>query len=70
MEQEIINQGPSNVSKHCADPATMNVVDISANSFNDNNGPLFVKAAQSDSRVSKVIDERTTNNCYHLQIPQ
>jgi hypothetical protein len=66
MEQEINNQEPSNVSRHCADPTQINVVDVGAGVFNANNGPLFVHAVRG--RVSRFIDERTTNICYHLEV--
>jgi hypothetical protein len=64
MVHEIINQGPENVSLHCADPSTVNVVDV-ANGV----GSLFLKEAQRDPRVAKVLNE-TNNHCYHLEIPQ
>jgi uncharacterized protein (TIGR03000 family) len=70
MEQEIMNQGPPNVSKHCADPAKLNVIDISAAAFNASNTKLFENAAKADARVSKFIDERKDNGCFHLEIPQ
>ncbi|GAA2711989.1 hypothetical protein GCM10010429_29150 [Micromonospora olivasterospora] len=68
MEQEINNQGPQNVSRHCADPAVVNVADLGAGAFNATNGPLFVNAIRP--RVTRFIDERATNNCYHIEITQ
>jgi hypothetical protein len=70
MVQEINNQGPGNVSRHCADPTQLNVVDVGAGAFNNQNGALFVSAIQSDGRVSRLIDERNTNGCYHIELPQ
>ena len=66
MEQEINNQGPQNVSRHCADPNQVSVVDVSAAPFNANNAPLFVAIEQA--LVTTLIDERDTNNCFHLEI--
>ena len=66
MEQEINNQGPGNVSRHCADPNVVSVVDVAAGAFNASNGPLFVGSVQG--RVTGFLDERNTNGCYHLEI--
>ena len=40
MEAEINNQGPTHVSKHCANPAVLSVIDVSVVPFNDNNWRL------------------------------
>lgn len=66
METEINNQGPSNVSRHCADPAEVSVVDVTARPFNAQNADLF--AASVSPRVSRFIDERNQNNCFHLEL--
>ncbi|GIG60886.1 hypothetical protein Lfu02_52580 [Longispora fulva] len=66
MQAEIVAQGPSNVSRHCADPAVLNVVDVGAGVFNASNGPLFV--ASVTAQVTRVLDERATNSCYHLEL--
>jgi len=65
MEQEINNQGPENVSRHCGDPAVRTVVDVGYSAFNGNNGPLFV--ASVSARVTRFIDE-PNNSCYHLEL--
>ena len=67
MEAEINNQGPTHVSKHCANPAVLSVIDVSVVPFNDNNWPLFTAAVTG--RVSKIIDERDANKCFHLELP-
>ena len=67
MEAEVNNQGPTHVSKHCANPAVLSVIDVSAVPFNVNNWPLFVAAVTG--RVSKIIDERVANGCFHLELP-
>jgi hypothetical protein len=66
MEQEINNQGPSNVSRHCADSTQTCVVDVGAGVFNASNGALFVNAVQG--RVAHFIDETGSNGCYHLEL--
>jgi hypothetical protein len=66
MEAEIEDQGPSNVSRHCADQTQVNVVDVGAAAFGASNGPLFVAAATA--RASNFIDERSTNGCYHIEV--
>jgi hypothetical protein len=66
METEINAQGPSSVSRHCADPAVVSVVDVRADVFSATNGALFV--GEASSRVTNYIDERTSNNCYHLEL--
>jgi hypothetical protein len=68
MVAEINNQGPQNVSRHCADPNVVNVADIGASAFNASNGPLFVAAIRP--RVTRLLDERNSNNCYHIEVVQ
>ncbi len=65
MVTEINNQGPQNVSAHCADPAVRTVVDVSYNSFNGTNRALFRNSVSA--RVSRIIDE-PRNNCLHLEL--
>jgi hypothetical protein len=66
MVQEINNQGPSNVSRHCADPNQRCVVDVGSTAFNANNGPLFYNYVCG--RLTQSYDEHTTNKCYHLEL--
>jgi hypothetical protein len=66
MVTTIKARGCLNVSHHCADPAELSVVDIGAGAFNNTNGALFVAAATA--RGARVIDERRTNSCYHLEL--
>jgi hypothetical protein len=66
MVAEIFNQGPSNVSRHCADPNVRSVVDVSAAPFNANNAPLFIAAVTA--RLTNFIDETNNNNCFHLEL--
>jgi hypothetical protein len=66
MEQEINRLGCYEVTHHCADPTQLNVVDVGASVFNENNGPLFINAVQG--RVSHFEDERNDNNAFHLEV--
>ena len=66
MVQEINNQGPSKVSRHCADPNQRCVVDVGSAAFNANNGPLFYNYVRG--RLSTSYNEHTTNHCYHLEL--
>jgi hypothetical protein len=66
MVQEINTQGCTRVTNHCADPAQLNVVDVGANVFNSRNSPLFIAAVQG--RVSRFLDERNSNGCFHLEV--
>lgn len=65
MESKINEVGPSNVSKHCGDPAKLNVVDVAHSSIS--NKTAFYNALKADPNVSKVLDE---NNCYHVEVKQ
>jgi hypothetical protein len=66
MVAEIDRQGPSNVSRHCADPTVVSVVDVGGASFNGSNGPLFRTSVTP--RLTRFIDEIATNNAYHLEL--
>jgi len=63
---EIEARGPANVSNHCADPAEISVADVAAAPFDSTTGILFVGSA--DLLGARVIDERTVNSCYHLEV--
>ena len=65
MVAEINAQGPSNVSKHCGDPAVRSVVDVGYSSFNTTNRSLFQTSVTP--RVTKILDE-PKNSCLHLEL--
>lgn len=67
MVRKVIELGPAKVSKHCADPDVVNVIDISPKSISDKES--FQKAVSKDSRVSKFITP-PTDPSYHLEINQ
>lgn len=54
---------------HRADPKVLGVLDISAKSFSTSSAARFVTALKGDLRV-KLIDERKSNGCFHLEIAQ
>ena len=65
MEEKIIEVGPQNVSKHCSDSPTAQVLDVADSSFNANNRPLFISHLKARGFV--VLDE-PYNKCIHVQI--
>jgi hypothetical protein len=67
MEAKINELGPSNVSRHLADPSTMNVIDIAPSQIADR--AAFEKAVEADSRVSNFL-KPPSDPAYHLEIPQ
>lgn len=69
MAVEINNQGPSNVSRHCGDPAKLCVVDVGAALLPDNSRFIgFVGQLIKTFPGGNFIDERGTNGCYHLEL--
>ena len=70
MEKEIMKIGPGKVSRHCADPAVLNVVDIAPSSIlNKQAFEDAVDSAIEHGKVSKFIMP-PTDPAYHLEIPQ
>jgi hypothetical protein len=66
MAAKIIEIGPANVSRHCADFNILCVVDIAPSSIV--NKTKFVAAFKADKRVSKYFMP-PTDPAYHLEIP-
>jgi hypothetical protein len=67
MAAKIIAIGPAKVSRHCADPKKLVVVDIAPSSIDKK--PAFEKAVKADKRVKKFFFP-PTDPAYHLEIPQ
>ena len=63
MEEEIQRQGPSRVSKHCADQSKCNVFDIAQSSVTD---PNKLKK-ELEAKGCRVLIE---NNAIHVEYPQ
>ncbi|MDX6272402.1 MAG: hypothetical protein QOD28_3625 [Acidobacteriota bacterium] len=71
MEAKIRSLGPANVSHHCADPSTLNVVDISPSSLSNKTAfEKATKASQAKGAVSKFLTPGNNDPAYHLEIPQ
>jgi hypothetical protein len=68
MTAEINRQGPANVSKHSADPTTVNVIDISPKSLK--NPQNFIQQLRNDPRVQRVIDPSQNDPAIHIEIAQ
>lgn len=65
MIAKILEVGPSNVSKHCADFSVLNVFDVSRSNLSS--VKLLIKALKAVG--IDYIDE-PQNGCVHIQIPQ
>lgn len=65
MIAKILEVGPSNVSKHCADFSVLNVFDVSRSNLS--NVQMLIKAL--DAMGIRYIDE-PQNGCIHIEIPQ
>lgn len=70
MEKEILKIGPGKVSRHCADPAVLNVIDIAPSSIGKKQlFEIAVEAAMLTGKVSHFI-RPPSDPAYHLEIPQ
>ncbi len=71
MEARIVALGPANVSKHCADPAILNVVDIAPSSISKPQRFLEALAqAKAAGLVSKFLSPMNGDPAFHIEIPQ
>jgi hypothetical protein len=61
--------GPSKVSRHCADPRVLNVVDIAPYTIPDAKAALFVEAVRNDKRVTKLLTP-PKDPAFHLEVKQ
>ncbi|WP_286755873.1 DUF4347 domain-containing protein [Roseivirga sp. UBA838] len=59
--------GPTNVSRHTADPSQVNIIDIAPSSIEDK--PAFEKAIKTESRISRYFLP-PDDPAYHIEIPQ
>ena len=66
MTAKINQVGPGRVSHHCADPATLCVVDIAPSSIGDQE--RFIAAVNADSRVTQFFLP-PRDPAFHLEIP-
>ncbi len=71
MEAKIKAIGPEKVSRHCADPAVLNVVDIAPSSIaNKHAFENAVNVAKNSGKVSRFITPHNGDPAYHIEIPQ
>ena len=68
MLAKINELGPGNVSKHAADPAKLNVIDVAPSSIA--NRAAFEAAVRADKRVSRFLTPQDGDPAYHLEVPQ
>ena len=67
MLAENYRQGPTKVSKHCADLSKLNVLDISRRILTE--AQISTIITYLESLGARCIDERD-NHCVHIEIPQ
>ena len=70
MERKINDLGPSNVSRHLADPAQLNVVDIAPSSIPAGKRAAFEQALRKDPNVSKFLGPSDKDPAFHVEIKQ
>jgi len=71
MEKKILQVGPGNVSRHCADPTTLNVVDIAPSSIASPQRFLAaLERARVGGQVSKFFSPANGDPAFHVEIPQ
>jgi len=67
MLQKILQIGPKNVSRHCADPTKLNIIDISPSSVMYKSA--FINAVKEDPRISTFFYPKK-DDAFHLEIKQ
>jgi hypothetical protein len=67
MEAKIVDLGPTNVSRHTADPRVLAVIDVAPSSLPDMGA--FERAVKADSRISQYFMPPKDPG-FHLEIPQ
>lgn len=67
MKDKVVEVGPTNVSRHAANPRVLNVFDVAPSSIK--NHQAFEKNVQNDPRV-KTFFMPPKDPGYHLEIPQ
>jgi hypothetical protein len=67
MEAKIVDLGPTNVSRHTADPRVLAVIDVAPSSLPDMG--TFERAVKADSRISQYFMPPKDPG-FHLEIPQ
>ncbi len=71
MESKILELGPGKVSRHCADPKSLNVIDIAPSSIsNAQNFLSALQRAKNAGKVSKFFSPANGDPAFHVEIPQ
>lgn len=71
MERRIIELGPGRVSRHCADPTKLNVIDIAPSSIQNHQKFLdSLEDAKQAGLISKFLAPINGDPAFHLEIPQ
>jgi len=71
MESKINEIGPSKVSRHCADPARLNVIDIAPSSIANSNRFLeALERARTEGAISRYFSPANGDPAFHVEIPQ
>ncbi|MDC0713994.1 hypothetical protein POL68_36350 [Stigmatella sp. ncwal1] len=70
MVDKINELGPSNVSRHLANPSQLNVVDIAPSSIPADKREAFQEAIRAHPEVSKFLGPADGDPAYHIEIPQ
>ncbi|HIA51847.1 MAG TPA: hypothetical protein EYN91_07120 [Candidatus Melainabacteria bacterium] len=68
MEKLILSIGPEKVSKHCADPKKLNVLDIDPAAIAPRS-QAFIKAVSNEKKISRLLLP-PNDPAYHVEIPQ
>jgi hypothetical protein len=68
MEAKIIEIGPASVSRHCADPKVLVVVDIGPSSIRHQAAFIEAVNAEMPGRVSKFL-QPPDDPAYHIEMP-
>lgn len=71
MENKINALGPGNVSRHCADPTTLNVIDIAPSSIASSQDFLDALGRARDAElISRFFSPANGDPAFHVEIPQ
>jgi hypothetical protein len=70
MVGRINTLGPSNVSRHLADPTRLNVVDIAPSSIPLSKRAAFEQALRKDPDISKFLGPSNNDPAFHVEIKQ
>jgi len=71
MEAKILELGPGKVSRHCADPSALNVIDIAPSSIANRRRFLSaLEQAKAAGEISTFYSPANGDPAFHIEIPQ